>query len=199
MKKKTKTLTKLKNQNVYKIKISLLGTDPLVWRTVLVHDFIELSELHMLIQMSMGWDAKHLYEFKINNVSYLDEEGLDGGIHSKTEGVLLSEVLGSTKKFTYIYDFGDGWQHDVEILRALKHDPKINYPVCIDGENACPPEDCGGIHGFDELKRAISGPDSEEKDEKLSWLGGFYNPQTFDPNFVNKYFLWADLDEDLIF
>lgn len=68
---------------------------------------------------------------------------------------------------------------------------RLNYPICVGGENACPPEDCGGIHGFEELKKTLTGKDSEEKDEMLAWMGGFYNPKTFDPNFVNKHFLWG--------
>ncbi len=75
----------------------------------------------------------------------------------------------------------------------------MNYPACIAGENACPPEDCGGIPGFEDLKSTLAGKESQEKDELLTWLGGFYNPTTFDPNFVNKYLLWTenDLDSDL--
>lgn len=180
-----------KNPKVYEFKVSLKETSPLVWRTFLAHEFIELSELHMLIQMSMGWQASHLYGFKINNKSYGDADHM----HS-ADGVLLSDVLGLSKKFSYTYDFGDNWVHEIEITKTLETDPRMTYPVCVGGENACPPEDCGGVDGFSDLKKLLSGKACEEKDEMLSFLGGFYNPNTFDPNFVNRFFLWADFEAD---
>lgn len=191
--KKSKLLNKVKSNKVLEFKVSLQGTSPVVWRSFLAHEFIELPELHMLIQMSMGWQAYHLYEFKINDKSYTDAESALEMKAVSDEGVLLCDILGSSKKFSYIYDFGDGWKHEVQITKTLEHDPRVNYPVCTGGENACPPEDCGGPPGFERLKQTLAGKDSEEKDELLSWVGGYYNPSTFDPNFVNRYFLWADV------
>jgi hypothetical protein len=188
-KKKTATHKKPK---VYEFTISLANTTPLVWRKVLAHEFIELPELHMLIQMSMGWEARHLYSFEINKKTYSDGESATEMNNLDDEGVLLSDALGNTKKFIYTYDFGDHWVHQVEINQELDHDPRMNYPICIGGENACPPEDCGGIGGFEQLKVTLAGKDSKEKNEMLTWLGGFYSPTTFDPNFVNKHFFWAD-------
>lgn len=190
-KKKLKAIPK--NPKVYEFTITLKNTSPRVWRKILAHEFIELTELHMLIQMSMGWHNSHLYSFDINGKSYSDAESAEEMDMTSTDGLLLCEILGSTKKFSYTYDFGDDWVHDIEISKVLDHDQRINYPVCIDGENACPPEDCGGAHGFEELKKTLSGKESEQKDEMLTWVGGFYNPKTFDPNFVNKHFFWADI------
>lgn len=192
---KKKVVTKKKNPKVYEFTVSLVKTTPQVWRKVLAHEFIELGELHMIIQMSMGWQASHLYSFLINGKTYCGhaETAEDIGAE-ETEGVLLCDVLGTTKVFQYTYDFGDNWVHYIEIKQVLEHDPRINYPACIDGENACPPEDCGGPHGFEELKKVLAGPASEEKDEMLTWVGGFYNPTTFDPNFVNQHLLWADVE-----
>lgn len=178
---------------VYEFTISLSGVTPPVWRKVLAHEIIHLDELHMLIQMSMGWKNSHLYSFLINDKVFSgDEETAQEMKTELAEGTMLSDVLGSKKVFQYNYDFGDDWNHTVEITNVYEHDPRMNYPVCIDGANACPPEDCGGSHGFDRLKKTLSGPASEEKDELISWLGGFYNPKTFDPNFVNQYLLWGD-------
>lgn len=185
-------MKKIKKRQVLEFKVSLLGTEPLVWRKFLAHDFIKLSELHMLIQMTMGWEARHLYEFKINGISFMEKDDEIGGNAVDPESAILSDVIGIVKKFTYIYDFGDGWQHEVEIINRCDHDPKLKYPICIAGENACPPEDCGGIYGFDQLKKTLKTKNSKAKDEALEWLGGYYNPNSFDPNFVNKHLLWAD-------
>lgn len=193
-KKKVKLKSVSRIPKVYEFKVSLLGTLPEVWRSFLAHDIIELSELHMLIQMTMGWEARHLFEFKINNQSYgeIDSEFESNMIEA--EGVAIGDIIKDSKKFIYIYDFGDGWQHEVEIVNVLDHDARMNYPVCIAGENACPPEDCGGPPGFDRLKKTLDGKDNEAKDEMLSWVGGFYNPKTFDPNFINRHLLWVDID-----
>lgn len=187
-------LTLRKAPKVYELKVSLMGTAPLVWRSFLAHDFIELSELHMLIQMTMGWENSHLYEFKINGKSYSDAESSEEmDNYLDADGTLLCDVLTDSTEFEYIYDFGDGWQHKVEIVKSLEHDPRMNYPTCIGGENACPPEDCGGVHAFSEFKKVIAGKNGAAKDELLTWVGGFYNPTTFDPNLVNRLLLWADI------
>ena len=180
--------------NVFELTISLDQTFPLVWRKVLVHDFITLDELHILIQASMGWENRHLYDFNINNKTYTDEESAIEMNSLVADGVELRDILGDTKKFTYTYDFGDDWKHDIEITSILENDKKMLYPVCIGGENACPPEDCGGPHGFEKLKEALLGKDKKTKDQFLTWLGGYYNPTTFDPNFVNRNFLWNPED-----
>ena len=181
---KKKLVTRSKPK-VYEFTIRLVDTKPLVWRKVLAHEFIELNELHLLIQMSMGWKDYNLYSFEVDGKTYMADE--DSNLIEND--VQLMDILGDTKKFTYTYDFGDDWLHEIEITKILTHDPRINYPVCIGGENACPPEDCGGPHRFENLKSVIAGKDSPEKDEVLTWLGGFYNPTTFDPNFVNQYLL----------
>lgn len=188
-----------KNPKVYEFTVTLKDTSPAVWRKFLAHEFIELGELHMLIQMSMDWDAKHLYSFEINGKTYSDTESAIEMNCIDAEATLLCDVINKSKKFHYTYDFGDNWLHEVEITKILDHDPRMKYPVCTGGENACPPEDCGGVGGFEDLKSTLAGPDSEEKNEILSWLGGFYNPHTFDANFINKHFLWIDAEDDLIF
>jgi len=194
-----KTTISSKTPKVFELTITLQDTSPLVWRKILTHEFIALDELHMLIQITMGWEDSHLYDFKINKKTYTDSESAEEMNTLAVNGVQLCDVLSDTKKFIYTYDFGDSWVHEIKISKILDHDPRMNYPACIAGENACPPEDCGGIPGFEELKSTLAGKESQEKDELLTWLGGFYNPTTFDPNFVNKYLLWTenDLNTDL--
>lgn len=146
----------------------------------------------MLIQMTMGWEACHLYEFRFGEKSYASPELADESEAENAEGFSLKDALGNHRQFSYIYDFGDYWEHKVEISNIFEHDRRLTYPVCTAGENACPPEDCGGIGGFEELKNILAGKDSEEKDEMLEWVGGFFSPTTFDPNLVNRLLLWND-------
>ncbi|MGE0633395.1 MAG: plasmid pRiA4b ORF-3 family protein [Pseudobdellovibrionaceae bacterium] len=193
-------MTKIKKAKaapkVYEFTVSLEGTSPVVWRKFLAHEIINLDELHLLIQMTMGWEAKHLFEFVFGDKIYAHPAHADEMNLESTEGILLSDVLGGGKEFSYIYDFGDYWKHKVEITNVLEHDPRLNYPACIAGENACPPEDCGGPGGYEELKEVLTGKKSDEKDEMLEWVGGFFSPNTFDPNFVNKHLLWADFESE---
>lgn len=180
---------------VLHFKITLLETDPVVWRTVLVHDFVDLTELHDLIQMVVGWDGVHLYEFRFKEKKFGPSEFASDLGAEDAEGVTLKMALGSDSSFSYIYDMGDFWEHRIEIVEILEHDKRIDYPVCVGGENACPPEDCGGSAGYKELKKVLSGKDSKKKDSALEFVGGFFSPTTFDPNFVNRHFLWAEPEE----
>jgi hypothetical protein len=91
----------------------------------------------------------------------------------------------------YNYDFGDSWQHTVLVEDVLSRDEIFNYPICIGGENACPPEDCGGTSGFEELKEKVKDPEHEEHAEIMRWLGGYYSPFSFDANRINRDLLWA--------
>jgi len=86
----------------------------------------------------------------------------------------------------YEYDFGDGWRHEVLLEGVLLAAPAVSYPTCLAGQRACPPEDCGGPHGYEELLKIIRDPNHEERDEYLTWLGGQapanrpFDPERFD-------------------
>lgn len=188
---KKKVVKSRKKPQLLEFKVSLIGTSPLVWRKFEAHDFILLGELHALIQVTMGQETAHLYEFEIDGKQFVPPDPDVGG--EDIERLELRSILNGKTSFQYIYDFGDGWEHEVEITRVLKDDPRRRYPICTGGENACPPEDCGGIHGFATLKKTLAGPKSKAKDELLTWLGGFYDSKTFDPNMINRLFLWSDV------
>jgi len=95
-------------------------------------------------------------------------------------------VLQEQKKFIYEYDFGDSWYHKILIEKILLLDTKKNYPVCIKGKRACPPEDCGGESGYYYFLEAIQDPDHPEHEEMLEWEGGSFDPEAFDIDGVNR-------------
>ena len=100
--------------------------------------------------------------------------------------VRLSSVLGRIgSKAIYTYDFGDSWEHSLVLEKRLPIDPAMTYPVCTDGQFACPPEDCGGIPGFYDLVEALSDPTHERHEEMLDWIGEF-DPRTFSVETVNR-------------
>lgn len=100
----------------------------------------------------------------------------------------LIDVVGPKMRFTYRYDFGNGWEHEVKIERVPETSPDLKTPVCLAGEFACPQEDCGGVPGYEELITILAGRDGAEKDEMLTWIGGPFDPLAFDINAANKRF-----------
>ena len=179
--------SKHKNQ-VYQLKISLKGITPMIWRRVLVDD-LTLDDLHEVIQYSMGWEDYHLYEFKINGKSYMiqEENSFDMEKTIDPMTVSLHEVIREEKQlFEYTYDFGDAWEHKVVVEKILERVPKINYPICLDGKQNCPPEDCGGIWGYSELLEIMANKKHPEYKNMLDWLGEKYDAEAFYLEEVNE-------------
>ena len=100
--------------------------------------------------------------------------------------VTLREALGARKTFVYVYDYGDNWRHKVKVEKIVTLDAPISSGVCIGGENACPPEDVGGAPGYEEFLAALADPNNPEHDELKDWIGGSFDPTTFDVAEVNQ-------------
>jgi hypothetical protein len=79
----------------------------------------------------------------------------------------------------YDYDFGDGWEHKVELEKVIPFDPNITLPKCIKGRRACPPEDVGGTWGYEEFLNAIGDPSHPEHAEYVEWIGGTFDSENF--------------------
>ena len=174
---------------IFKLHISLPETKPLVWRRVMVPGTFTLEALHSIIQLAMGWQMSHLYEFRIGKDQYRDPDEFDDD-HPKLPATSIAAALREHKSFTYTYDFGDDWRHEIAVEEVLARDDRANYPVCTGGENACPPEDCHGVSGYADLKATIADPKSREYAETWQWLGGHFDPTSFDPNRINRDMLW---------
>jgi hypothetical protein len=175
---------------VYQIKITLVDTQPPVWRRIQVPD-CTLGDLHEVIQTVMGWQHSHMHQFIINDEYYgeADLDDLDLGMEMKDEdAILLSQIVmgGKNAPFVYEYDFGDSWQHSIQFERAVEREPKTRYPRCIEGARACPPEDCGGAWGYADFLEAIADAENEEHDELLEWVGGKFDPEKFSVDKVNR-------------
>jgi hypothetical protein len=171
---------------VYQLKIALKYIKPPVWRRVQVKD-CTLAKLHDVIQTCMGWDGYHLHAFEIAGEQYAEPDP-DGMMEVRNESRLaLSQVVArGIKKFTYTYDFGDNWEHTIQVEKTLGAEAGARYPRCIAGKRACPPEDCGGPWGYGDFLEAISNPQHEEHKEMLEWVGGEFDPEEFDPEAVNE-------------
>lgn len=169
-------------------RISLLDIKPTIWRRIQVRD-CSLGELHQHIQAAMGWQDCHLHQFVINGESYgpnsADDFGTD--MHD-ADDVILSQLLpksGERLHWLYEYDFGDDWRHELLFEGFPPIDQKTKYPICLEGERACPPEDVGGFMGYAEYLEALADPSHEQHDELLEWRGWF-DPEDFDAAKVTR-------------
>jgi hypothetical protein len=168
------------SDSAYQIKITLRGVSkPPVWRRVLVPADIRLDQLHEVIQRAMGWDSYHMHLFADGWSEYGVPDRELG--HLDESAVRLSELLADTgDKLGYTYDFGDDWEHDVQLEKILPSAADMAYPVCTAGKGACPPEDCGGAWGYANLKDTLADPDDEEHQDMREWLS-LESAEDFDP------------------
>lgn len=170
---------------LFQFKIALIGIKPAIWRRIQVQD-CKLAELHNHIQAVFGWWNYHLHVFEIDGMRYgpPPEDGFDDGLEMEDDSrVRLSQMLpksGQRTRWIYEYDFGDGWRHEVLFEGYPPLDPKAKYPICLEGERACPPEDCGGPYGFAEYLAAMANPRHKQHKDMLGWRGPF-DPLDFDP------------------
>ena len=192
---------------LFQFKITLLGSEPPIWRRIQIQD-CTLDKLHEYIQTAMGWTNSHLHQFKIKGQRYSDPSLFDDDFDDleceDSTTTMLSAVLPKTGKrfaFKYEYDFGDSWEHELMFEGAPPVDPKAKYPLCVEGERACPPEDCGGVWGYASFLEAISDPQHEEHDHMLDWIGGAFDPEKFDPKTATKEMRkglpdWRSMEDD---
>ena len=179
--------TNTRAASTYQIKITLDESKPLIWRQIRVPGATSLYKLHNILQLVMGWEDGHLHEFIIGGKKYSHpdaelEDSLDG------RKVTLTQLgLSENSIFTYIYDFGDSWGHSLLVEKISPSENTItSNPACLAGQKACPPEDCGGIWGYEEFIVAIKDPKHERHEELLDWVGGVFDPESFDLNAINK-------------
>jgi hypothetical protein len=174
------------NNKIYQMRIDLKYSKPPIWRRIQVPGQTRLDRLHLIIQTVMGWDNYHLHQFVVDETYYgephpdyfhevNDERRYTLGQIANREGF----------KFSYEYDFGDYWQHDLRVEKILPPEPEATYPRCIKGKRACPPEDVGGIWGYDDFLAAIKDPNHDEHRAMLDWVGGQFDPEAFDLDEIN--------------
>lgn len=165
----------------YTLKIDLINTEPLVSRTIKVSSETSLFLLHHIIQTIMGWQNRHLYEFYINHLRFTDSRLVDEdfGDFTDTKETMLEDIL--TKVSTsayYLYDFGDGWKHEIKLTEISNKPQNEILPSFVLGQNACPPEDCGGVYRYREIIEILADSTHEEYLSILEWLGPKFNPST---------------------
>jgi hypothetical protein len=181
-------------KQVYQFKITLKDSKPPIWRRIQVPSTYTFYDLHVAIQDAMGWYDSHLHEFRINTTTgeplvlgtppnemddFGDEESFSDSKFkiSKYESIL-------PKSFTYTYDFGDNWEHKIDFEKVLPAEERVWYPICVKGKRACPPEDCGGVWGYEELLQILANPEHDQYEEKAEWMESQYDDPFDSEEFV---------------
>lgn len=174
---------------VHELKVTLQGIKPPIWRRFRVRDDTTLGKLHDHLQVIMGWTDSHLHQFVAQGVYYGRPDPEFPRPRQDERKVRLADVLKKPKDhLTYEYDFGDGWEHELVLEQVLPHEPRARYPVILAGKRACPPEDCGGIPGYDRLLEALANPVDPERQDLLEWVGEDFDPENFDMGALSRYF-----------
>jgi len=171
---------------MYHMTITLRGIRPPVWRRVQVPGAIRLAAFHEVIQTVFGWTDSHLHQFRIDCTSYGQPDDFDEAVEDES-GVTLAKALGARiKRFLYVYDFGDNWEHDVVVENIVAGNSGSEGPLCRGGRRHRPPEDCGGPSGYQNFLEAIRNPGHEKHDAMLEWVGGSFDTEAFDLAAVSR-------------
>ena len=176
---------------IYELEITLLEIKPRIWRRFALRNNHSLMVLHDIIQMVMGWKDCHLHEFHIGDWVYASRDpefdDLDDREIKDESQTSLRDVLGSEGfRFLYQYDFGDNWQHELEVIKVHPPEKGVRYPTCLAGERACPPEDVGGPWGYADMLEALADPKHEEHEQYVEWIGGSFDSEAVDLKKVNR-------------
>lgn len=177
-------------KNAVQLKITLDFITPQIWRRVIVPDNYSLSDLHHVIQAAMGWHDCHMHCFVIDGTAYtIADQPADMDMEDESNLMLSTLIQSGPKTFSYEYDFGDNWTHTITIEKTSPTEPDRKLPVCLAGERACPPEDCGSQPGYEDLIEAFNdeSPD-EDQEAMLEWLESMepgWNPEVFDLKKIN--------------
>jgi hypothetical protein len=188
--------------NVFQFKIILNDSAPSVWRRIIVPADYTFFALHCAIQNAMGWTDSHLHAFYIGErrgknritIEFPNPENdfYQGDEARDERKERIADYFGKKiKQCVYCYDFGDNWDHTVLFERELPRDQQAVYPQCVAGENACPPDDCGGVGGYEYLQEVIKNSNHEEHADMLEWLG-LNDPQEFNPYEFNPAEIYFD-------
>jgi hypothetical protein len=178
--------------SIHELELSLCEVEPRIWRRFAVRSNTTLAKLHEIVQVVMGWMDSHLHQFVTDDethyapLSPYGDPDWDERV-SNSAKVRVHDVLPAKgARIMYQYDFGDGWEHVIEVVDIRPPEPGTKYPRCLAGERACPPEDCGGPYSYPEFLAALANPKHPEHEELTEWIGGKFDAAAFDLGEVNQ-------------
>lgn len=179
----------------YQLKISLRDIEPLIWRRIVVPSNITFFKLHKIIQAAFDWQDYHLFAFElpdcIVDIPDPEFEGTYDVPEKNAKRVKIDQYMIKGAKFVYQYDFGDNWEHEIVLEKKAEGIEGVHYPICMDGARHRPPEDVGGVGGYESFLEAINNSDHTEHEDMLVWAekdtgGRKFDPEYFYLNEVNR-------------
>lgn len=191
---------------VIELKITLKGIKPLIWRRIKISSQASLLDLHYVIQRTFGWTNSHLFMMEIGSMRFVNPPDWEEDAYRYQSAEIatlkdfIPKLVPKGGKFSYEYDMGDGWQHEI-VVENIEDTQKAHFgAICVSGERACPPEDVGSTPGYYELLEDIQDPTSDRYKQVIGWLGYAYDPEVFDLKMVNQsirdYFKSTQLSQD---
>ncbi|OGF45407.1 MAG: hypothetical protein A2452_04490 [Candidatus Firestonebacteria bacterium RIFOXYC2_FULL_39_67] len=181
-----------KTSILYRMVVSLKGSTPAIWRSLLVPADYTLDKVAVCILTAMGWSNSHLHSFRQGQNEYLDtseDDCMDNEDVCETleeSKYTLKDLVDNKEKIEFEYDFGDCWMHEILISEQLIVPAGKKTSVCTGGEYACPPDDCGGIDGYYRMLDILSDPEHEEFEEMSVWLGDKFDMFSLNTSKINK-------------
>jgi hypothetical protein len=187
---------------ILQLNVHLVGSQPPIWRQLEIGEGATLTELHEAVQACMEWENAHMHQFRIGSRVFgpayepdVDDETED------EEGLSLTEAFShKDTKVLYDYDFGDNWEHEIVLQGKVPANEELEYPRCTAGGRAAPPEDCGGIPGYETLLQTLKDPKHPDYEDAVDWLGDEdFDPEHFSITDINDrlaYGVEEDMDDD---
>lgn len=165
--------------SIARLQATLDEVEPPVRRVIDVPADIRLDRLHATLQAAFGWADYHLWEFRAGETGWglPDPDWPDGPLDARKTTLWRALEDTGAGTLTYLYDFGDGWEHTIAVLRFDDAEPGAKYPVLVEATGRCPPEDVGGPWGYADFLDAIADPDHENHDDMTEWYGEGFDPQ----------------------
>jgi hypothetical protein len=174
---------------IYQLKVTLREVRPPVWRRFHVRSDMMLEQLHWALQLIVGWTDSHLHQFRAARAASGRARSAQVVESEDERRVILAEVLRKPKdRLIYEYDFGDGWEHELELEEILTVPPEGKFPWVLSGKRACPPEDVGGPWGYANFLKALADPKHPDHEDLAEWCGAPFDPEAFDVNAINRAF-----------
>jgi hypothetical protein len=174
-------------ERVFTLRLTVVACHPRIWRRLQVRESMWLSRLHDTIQVAFDWFDYQTHAFNLDDLRFGNPLKREELVIEDDRDVMLADIdLTTRERFTYGYHFGDGWQVDVKVEKAGVATKGARYPLCLAGERAGPPEDCGGLEAFHDMLACLKEPDTDLGREWREWVGGDYDPAACDLEKINQ-------------
>ncbi len=174
-------------ERVFSLHLTVVGSEPRVWRRLLVRESMWLSRLHDSIQVAFDWFDYQTHAFNLDDLRFGNPLKRDELIIEDDRDVSLADLdLEHRARFTYGYHFSEGWQVEIKVEKPLPVEKGLRYPHCAAGERAGPPEDCGGLEAFHDMLACLKETDTDLGREWREWIGPDYDPAVCDLPKINQ-------------